>query len=231
MTSASSQKIHCIVARDAPIAVVYRKGHNKWWHVMKWDLENDVIEHGAWIKAKLYPQYSSISPNGKHICTRLRQGHKEDEPKWNTCFSVSTHPWLQALCAWDTDSYEKPRGGSCFYRNNKIGLSEVNSRWPFHGKFKGTMTRRVNERYQRSKGWRKSKGLTLKYAEEYRSLLGDSIHVSKTILQNDNRHSNTTLIMFYLETQYNRRNNEPRQKIFYMLETSDGVYHELPDVA
>lgn len=118
---------------------------------MKWDLTNDTIEHGTWIKTNLYPMYCSISPNGRFLCYFVHRGWASDEPQWDTCFIVSKLPWLKALCTWETSG--DVHVGSCFYRNNKIGLSSVNSKEPFHGNFRGTIVQRVLASAIRRNGW------------------------------------------------------------------------------
>ena len=41
-------RLHLLFARDAPRAVILRRGPSAWYHVMRWNLLDDTIEHEAW---------------------------------------------------------------------------------------------------------------------------------------------------------------------------------------
>jgi len=90
-----------IPARDAPVVAVLRRGPSAWTHVGRWDLEREVFEGGAWIKANLYPQRCDVSPDGSYLSYLGATGRAT----WSagpTYLAVSRLPWVHALAAWGT---------------------------------------------------------------------------------------------------------------------------------
>lgn len=93
-------RLHLLFARDAPRAVILRRGPSAWYHVMRWNLLDDSIEHGAWFKGRLYEERCDLSPDGELLIYFALKG-----THWNTSYSgswsaVSRAPWLHALALW-----------------------------------------------------------------------------------------------------------------------------------
>jgi len=40
-------RLHVLLAIDADIGVVFRRGPAAWWHILKWDLAKFTLESGA----------------------------------------------------------------------------------------------------------------------------------------------------------------------------------------
>lgn len=57
-------RIHGIVARKAPVVVIFRRGSSKWTHIIKWNTDTDTFEHGQWFHGQMYPRRSDLSPDG-----------------------------------------------------------------------------------------------------------------------------------------------------------------------
>src|SRR5947208_11476226 len=47
-------RVHGIVARDAPLGVLFRRGPTRWVEVISVDLANDHVERGAWFHGRIY---------------------------------------------------------------------------------------------------------------------------------------------------------------------------------
>jgi hypothetical protein len=58
-------RLHVLLASDADIGVVFRRGPAAWWHILKWDLKQATLESGAWMKGSLYPTRAAVSCDGK----------------------------------------------------------------------------------------------------------------------------------------------------------------------
>ena len=117
-----------MLARDAPLGVIFRRGPSKWTQVIRWDTDNDSFEYGSWLRGKIYLERSDISPDGsKLLYFATKYTNKElDFPTAYTALSRS--PWLTALCAWpngDTDY-----GGGLFESDSEIWVNQCG--WP-HG--------------------------------------------------------------------------------------------------
>jgi len=58
------------------------------------------VTHGAWLRARIYPERSAVSPNGKLLATFILDARPHSA--WESYFAVSKLPWLHALAAWET---------------------------------------------------------------------------------------------------------------------------------
>jgi hypothetical protein len=181
--SKAACRLHVLLAKDADIGIVFRRGPTAWWHILKWDLAKFTLERGAWLKGTLYPTRSAVSPDGKVIAYFAMQG------SWDTYLAVSKPPWLKALCAWKTvgtwttGAYFKCDGTLCAFG----ALCEEK---PFHGscafpfKFGGTDTNwnRAREFQFMMNGWKPK--ASDESVENFNPGPNEVIELSKSSFQN-----------------------------------------------
>jgi hypothetical protein len=108
MTSASSDsapisapRIYGIPATDAPIVAVFRRGPSVWSHVGRWDLNSRTYQSGAWLRGRIFPRRSDLSPDGRYLsyfAHKPTAGWELGE----AYVAVSKLPWLTALHAFAT---------------------------------------------------------------------------------------------------------------------------------
>src|SRR5262245_19743443 len=94
-------RIYCIPATSAPIVAVFRRGPTDWSHVGRWDLGEGLYEPGAWLRGRIFPRRSDISPDGRFLCYFA---HKPSA-RWEhgeAYVALSKLPWLTALHAFPT---------------------------------------------------------------------------------------------------------------------------------
>jgi hypothetical protein len=96
---AASCQLHVLPARDAPVAVVLRRGPSGWYHVIRWHTDTDRFEHGAWFKGRIYEHKCDVSPDGELLLYFVLKG------SWGTSYkgswtAISRAPWLHALGLW-----------------------------------------------------------------------------------------------------------------------------------
>ena len=60
-------RLHVILAREAPKAVVFRRGPTGRVCTLGWDLETDTFTMGQWLKGRIYEYRSDLSPDGEHL--------------------------------------------------------------------------------------------------------------------------------------------------------------------
>lgn len=58
-------RLHVILAREAPKAVVFRRGPSGQVCTLGWDLETDTFAMGQWLKGRIYEYRSDLSPDGE----------------------------------------------------------------------------------------------------------------------------------------------------------------------
>jgi hypothetical protein len=91
-------RIYCVPAREAPVVAVFRRGPSAWAHVGKWDLAQGSYEPGAWLRGRLFPRRSDVSPDGRHLCY-LAHDPRATREHGDAYIGVSRLPWLTALHA------------------------------------------------------------------------------------------------------------------------------------
>jgi hypothetical protein len=113
-------RLFVILAHEAPVGVILRRGPAAWYHVILWHTDTDRFEHGAWFKGRIYEERCDLSPDGQVFLYFALQGSR-----WRTTYkgswtAVSRPPWLQALVLWPQgDTWG---GGGRFVGPRKVAL-------------------------------------------------------------------------------------------------------------
>lgn len=89
-------RIHVLLARDAPVGVVIRRGPSKSVATMLWDRRTDQFKLGQWLRGRIYERRCDLSPDGEHLIYFAMNGKWESEAKgaWT---AISRAPFLKAL--------------------------------------------------------------------------------------------------------------------------------------
>jgi hypothetical protein len=90
-----------ILARDAPVVAVLRRGPSGWAHVGRWDVAESTYQAGSWLRGTLYPQRCDLSRDGRYLALMALVARADWQPG-TTYVAVSRLPWLTALAAWGT---------------------------------------------------------------------------------------------------------------------------------
>ncbi len=97
----TAPRIYGIVANEAPVVAIIRRGPSDWCHVGRWDLKRDTCEPGAWFRGVIYPQKCDLSPDGRWLVySAMKVG--SDWPAGDIYEAISRLPWLTALAAWNS---------------------------------------------------------------------------------------------------------------------------------
>jgi hypothetical protein len=94
-------RIYCIPATRAPIVAVFRRGPTNWTHIGRWDLGEGRYEHGAWLRGRVFPRRSDLSPDGRLLCYFAHKPGATWE-HGEAYVALSKLPWLAALHAFST---------------------------------------------------------------------------------------------------------------------------------
>lgn len=89
-------RLHVLLARDSPRAVVIRRGPTDRVCTIGWDRTRDTFEDGQWLHGRIYERRSDLSPDGRHLIYFAMNGHWDSDTggAWT---AVSRAPWLRAL--------------------------------------------------------------------------------------------------------------------------------------
>lgn len=118
-------RIHFIVARESPIAAVFRRGPSKTVALLQWNLKNGEITLGQWLRGRIYPMRADLSPNGKHLIY-FAANHRPHDALGGSWTAISTMPYLTALHLYGWGHCWN--GGGLFVDNASYWL---NTGWSF----------------------------------------------------------------------------------------------------
>jgi len=116
-TKKPNARLYVLIARYAPFAAVFRRGPSKSVLLSKWDLRNDTIEHGQWLKGHIYERRCDLSPDGE-LLIYFAASYKPPLRSWT---AISRLPYLTALTLWKKgDGWG---GGGLFSKSGQILLN------------------------------------------------------------------------------------------------------------
>jgi hypothetical protein len=117
-------RTYVILAREAPKAVILRRGPSDWVQLILWHTDTDILEYGQWFKGRVYERRCDLSPDGKLFLYFVRKKNKrmiQDEAYTYAWTAVSKPPFFTALALWPKgDSWN---GGGFFEDNSTIHLN------------------------------------------------------------------------------------------------------------
>jgi len=96
----NTARLHVILARDASIAVILRRGPSSWVRVILWHTDTDKFENGQWLKGRIYGERCALSPDGSLFVYFASQQHKRQADYRGTWTAISKPPYLTALALW-----------------------------------------------------------------------------------------------------------------------------------
>lgn len=89
-------RLHVLLATDAPVGVVLRRGPSRFVATLLWNRRTDEFKLGQWVRARVYERRADLSPDGRYLIYFAMNGY------WDTITrgsytAVSRAPYLKAL--------------------------------------------------------------------------------------------------------------------------------------
>ncbi len=114
-------RLHPILAREAPTAVIFRRGPSKAVCTVSWDRRNDRFEVAQWLHGRIYERRADLSADGKHLIYFAMNGKWQSETRgaWT---AVSRAPWLKAISLFPKGDCWN--GGGLFLDNRRFWLND-----------------------------------------------------------------------------------------------------------
>jgi hypothetical protein len=123
MPEKSPCRLFVILARDADVGVILRRGPSQWFQVIKWDTRRDTFDDGAWFHGRIYEESCDVSPDGElfvYFAAKHNRATRDDD--YGYAWTVlSRPPWLYALGLWPSPTGTYPGGGR-FSENGHLTL-------------------------------------------------------------------------------------------------------------
>ncbi|MEM9043295.1 MAG: hypothetical protein AAGC81_01265 [Pseudomonadota bacterium] len=95
-------RLYGLLAREAPVGVLIRRGPRRLCPVYHWDLERDRIRLGQWLGGVIDPKSADLSPDGRHWIYRAQVNANGRRAAGADCtygewIAVAKAGWLKAL--------------------------------------------------------------------------------------------------------------------------------------
>jgi hypothetical protein len=89
-------RIHVLMARESPLAVVLRKGPANAVCSILWDRSTDTFTLGQWMRGRIYERRADLSADGRYMLYFARGG-RVNSPTKGSWTAISRAPWLKAI--------------------------------------------------------------------------------------------------------------------------------------
>ena len=121
-----------LLASEARVGVILRRGPSKWWRVSLWNTKTDQIEGGQWFHGSFYETRCDISPDGNLLLyfAGKYSPWEENRGYGSTYSAVSRPPYLTALSLWPNSGTWG--GGGVFLDNQTVVLHQGTQHHPDH---------------------------------------------------------------------------------------------------
>lgn len=118
-------RIFGIMAREAPVCVIFRRGPSKWTQLIKWHTDSDSFEFGSWFHGHIYARRCDLSPDGKYLiyfASHYNRHMWENADDYTYAWTaISKPPKYKAIVLWPKgDCWH---GGGLFISKNEVWLN------------------------------------------------------------------------------------------------------------
>lgn len=96
-------RLFVIPAREAPKAVILRRGPSKWVELILWHTDTDTFDRGQWFKGRIHERRCDLSPDGSlfvYFAQKIEARTLQDTEYTYAWTAISKPPYLTALALW-----------------------------------------------------------------------------------------------------------------------------------
>lgn len=98
-------RLSMVMAAEAPVCVVFRRGPSKWVQMWRWDTETDEFTPGQWINSQVYAGESELHPSGEFLFASIRNERGSRKLGMGSYASISRPPYFSALAVFPDYGY------------------------------------------------------------------------------------------------------------------------------
>jgi hypothetical protein len=115
-------RLHVLLAREAKLGLVIRKGPARCVCTLLWDRHDDTFKIGQWMRGRIYERRSDLSPDGKHFIYFAYNFTRSPRRQASFWTAISRAPYLKAIALFDKgDCWH---GGGLFLDNRRYWLND-----------------------------------------------------------------------------------------------------------
>jgi hypothetical protein len=92
-------RLHVLLASDAPLGVVFRRGPSKKVCTFLWHRKKNTFTLGQWLNGRIYERRADLSPDGNLLIYFAMNG-RWDSRTGGSWTAISEAPWLKALALY-----------------------------------------------------------------------------------------------------------------------------------
>lgn len=120
MTDTLPPRLHVLLAAQAPVGIVIRRGPSKQYCTLLWNRKTDSFTLGQWLKGRIYEHRCDLSPDGKHFLYFAMNARRSY--KGPMCWTaISRTPYLRAIALYGDE--ETWLGGGRFLDNKTYSVN------------------------------------------------------------------------------------------------------------
>jgi hypothetical protein len=120
-------RLHVVLASEAPVGVIFRRGPSNAVCSVLWDRTKDEFQLGQWLRGRMYERRADLSPDGRHLIYFARSGGLSS-PTRGSYTAISRAPWLKAIALFGKgDCWQ---GGGIFTSNSTYWLNGGGCHFP-----------------------------------------------------------------------------------------------------
>lgn len=120
-------RLHVLLARQARVAVVLRRGPSRWVQLVRWSTDKDVFAPGQWFHGRIYERRCDLSPSGELLIYFAQKSNhrtlRPDNPYTFAWTAISRPPYLTALALWPKGDCWN--GGGLFASEHHVLLNHM----------------------------------------------------------------------------------------------------------
>src|SRR5437763_1129677 len=114
-------RLHVLLAREAKVGLVIRRGPSKSVCTLLWNRERDTFKLGQWMRGRIYERRCDLSPDGRRFIYFAMNGRWQSETK-GSWTAISRVPYLKAVSMFAKgDCWH---GGGLFLSNREFWLND-----------------------------------------------------------------------------------------------------------
>lgn len=123
MTANAPARLFVLLAREALVGVILRRGPSAWVQMIHWDTKHDIFTPGQWFKGRVFGERCDLSPDGRLLVYFARRSgnsffHSNYSDSWT---AISRPPYFTALALWPL--YWVEYGGGLFHSSDVVWLN------------------------------------------------------------------------------------------------------------
>jgi hypothetical protein len=114
-------RLFVVLARQAPRAVILRRGPSAWVRLILWHTDTDTFEGGQWLHGRVFGRRCDLAPDGSLFVYFAHKSGYIDPAYRDSWTAVSKPPYFTALALWPLG--HTWGGGGLFLGNKHLWLN------------------------------------------------------------------------------------------------------------